>query len=43
MKRKNHDGTIYYNKNKDLYVAQVMIDNVRKSFYGKTEKEAYKK
>lgn len=43
MKRKNHDGTIYYNKNKDLYVAQVMIDGIRKSFYGKTEKEAYNK
>lgn len=43
MKRKNHDGTIYYNSKKDLYVAQVMIDGKRKSFYGKTEKDAYQK
>lgn len=41
MKRKNHDGTLYYDKKKKLYVAMVMIDNKRKSFYGKTEKEAY--
>ena len=43
MKRKNHDGTLYYDKNKKLYVGMVMIDNKRKSFYGKSEKEVYSK
>lgn len=43
MKRKNGDGTCYYLKNKNLYAYQVQINGSRKTFYGKTEREAFTK
>lgn len=40
---KKHEGTIYYSEKQKRYIAQVMIDGVRHTFTGRTEREAYLK
>lgn len=42
-KRGNGEGTIYKDKKNNRWIAQATIDGKRKSFYGKTRKEANEK
>ena len=35
--------TIYYNKTKQLFIGQIYLNNKRKSFYGKTERDVREK